>query len=434
MNEFIRLGNGAVGRKLVLIWLLIVGTMLATPGRAQATREPSTDATLPLVRANNSFAFELYRQIAPTADQNAFFSPYSISTALAMTWAGAHGNTAAQMASVLHIDALKAENVAPAFGVLQKSLAEEEKQSGVQLAVANSLWPEQNPEIPLRPEYIKLVQESFGSAIFPVDYKSQAEAARQRINQWVESKTNQRIQNLLAAGQVTDATRLILVNAIYFKGNWAEKFDAQATTPAPFQLSGVKTVSTPFMHKSFARGEAGYAEISGTPAPLQILVLPYQGKSLQMVMLLPKSPSGVADLEKNLTAEQWESWLGQLRWDAKVEVALPKFKLNARYGLTSPLQALGMTDAFNATQADFSGMTKPSYLSISDVVHQAFVEVNEEGTEAAAATGVIMSLAMEVAGPTPVFRADHPFLFLIRDQQSGTILFMGRLASPEAAK
>ena len=170
------------------------------------------------------------------------------------------------------------------------------------------------------------------------------------------------------------------------------------------------------------------------PVPLQILALPYQGRSLEFVALLPKSPIGLTDLEKNLTADQFASWMSRVHETPTVEAYLPKFKLNARYGLAPPLQALGMTDAFDAEHADFSGMTSPSYLSISAVVHQAFVEVNEEGTEAAAATGVVMTTAMAVAGPTPVFRADHPFLFLIRDRENGSILFMGQLASPDNAK
>lgn len=381
-----------------------------------------------------AFPFELFRQIAPSADQNAFFSPYSISTALAMTWAGAHGNTAAQMARVLHVDALPADQVAAAFGGLQKTLNDTGKKSGVQLTVANSLWPEQNPEIPLRPEYIKSVEDDFASAIFPMDFRTQAEAARQRINAWVEDKTNQRIQNLLAQGQVTPDTRLILVNAIYFKSNWAEKFDAQATAPAPFKLADGKTVSTPLMHKTFEHN-AGYAEITDGPASLQILALPYQGDALQMLVLLPESPTGLTDLEKSLDSNVLDQWVNRLQWNDKVEVFLPKFKLNTRYELTPALQALGMTDAFDPRLADFSGMTTPSYLSISAVVHEAFVEVNEEGTEAAAATGVLMIGALAMAPhPTPVFRADHPFLFFIRDRDSGSILFMGRLAVPETAK
>jgi serpin B len=394
----------------------------------------ATNATTALVRANNSFAFDLYRQIAPAADQNAFFSPYSVSTALAMTWTGAHGNTASQMAQVLHYDGLPADQVTAAFGALQQSLSDVEKKAGVQLAQANSLWPEQNPEIPLRPEYTKLVEKDFASGIFPVDYKNQAEAARQRINAWVEAKTNQRIQNLLQPGQVTPDTRLILVNAIYFKGNWSEKFDSKATTPAPFTLTDGKTASASFMHKSFEHSTAGYAEITEGPSPLQILALPYQGDALEFVALLPKSPTGLADLEKTISAGQLDQWMNRVHRVPTLEVYLLKFKLNARYELAPPLQTLGMTDAFDATRADFSGMTNPSYLSISAVVHQAFVEVNEEGTEAAAATGVTMITAMAVAGPPPVFRADHPFLFLIRDRESGSILFMGRLASPETAK
>jgi serpin B len=388
------------------------------------TVSPASGNAAALASASNAFACDLYRQFAPAPGDNVFFSPASIETALAMTWAGARGDTAAQMASVLHFDRLAASQVAPTFGAWQTALSDAEKKSGVQLALANSLWPQ--ADHPILPEYLKTIQDDFGAAIFSVDYKTQAEAARRSINAWVEDQTQKRIQNLLQPGDVSDHTRLVLVNAIYFKGNWAEKFAPFEDEMAPFTLASGEAKSKIFMHKRM-KG-ARYAEVAGAPGPLQILALPYQGGRLEFVALLPQSPGALPDLEKNLSAAQLETWLGQLSGGSEVEVYLPRFKLNSRYDLGAPLQKLGMADAFTA-RADFSGMDGARDLSVGVVVHQAFVEVNEEGTEAAAATGVGMVL-LAVQAAVPVFRADHPFLFLIRDVDSGMILFFGRFATP----
>jgi serpin B len=403
-----------------------LGLLAPAWASAQTTPPPPAPATrlADLAAANNAFACDLYRQFAPAAGANAFFSPYSVETALATTWAGANGNTAAQMAKVLHLDALPSAQVTPAFGALQKALNDSEKKSGVQLAVANSLWPQQNH--PILPEYLKTIQDDFASAIFPVDYKTQAEAARLRINAWVEDQTQKRIQNLLHPGDVADTTRLILVNAIYFKGNWAEKFDSANNLTAPFTLASGATQPATFMYKKLSG--ARYADVADAPVPLQILALPYQGGTLEFDALLPALPAALSDLEKKLTSENLTAWLGQLAHRSSVEVFLPKFKLNTRYALVAPLQKLGLADAFT-DHADFSRMDGQQDLFIGNIVHQAFVEVNEDGTEAAAATGVVVRTLAVEASP-PVFRADHPFLFLIRDTASGAILFLGRFATP----
>jgi serpin B len=402
---------------------------------------PATTPPAALASASNAFACDLFHQIATAPGANVFFSPWSLETALAMTWTGARGDTAAQMAQVLHLEGQTTDQAAPAFGVLQQSLAEAGKQSGVQLAVANSLWLEQF--FAFRPEFLKMVKDDFSSDAFTVDYRTQAEAARARINSWVADQTQQRIPNLLQPGDVGPSTRLVLVNAIYFKGNWVEKFDAQATAPAAFTLTDGSVQQTAFMHKEM-KG-ARYADLSGEAEPLQVLALPYKGNRLEFVALLPKAPGGLPALEKSLTADKLTSWLGHLpSGGGPVDVYLPKFKVETRYGLVEPLKALGMKAAFGGTgwaasnassydypvDTDFSGMDGQRDLFISNVVHQAFVEVNEEGTEAAAATGVVMYALAGRGGPTPVFRADHPFLFLIRDPASGTILFLGRLATP----
>ncbi len=418
--------------------------VLLLPGLPPLLAQSAPPTTLPpaaLASASNAFACDLYRQIATAPQANVFFSPWSLETALAMTWAGARGDTATQMAQTLHLEGQTTDQVTPAFAILQQALADAGKQAGVQLAVANSLWLEQY--FTFRPEFIKIVQTNFLSDAFTVDYRTQAEAARLRINAWVAEQTQQRIPNLLQPGDVGPSTRLVLVNAIYFKGNWVEKFDAQATTTAAFTLSDGSVKQTAFMHH--AMHGARYAELPGDATPLQILALPYKGNSLEFVALLPKTPADLPALEKSLTADKLASWLGRLpTGGGPVDVYLPKFKVEAHYGLVEPLQALGMKEAFNGTvqaagdvgslddqvKADFSGMDGRRDLFINNVVHQAFVEVNEEGTEAAAATGVVMNALAVRAGPVPVFRADHPFLFLIRDPASGAILFLGRLATP----
>ena len=417
MNIFYRLG---AARNLACVIMLIC---VLAPARAQISS--ALDNSSAVAQASNALACDLYRQFASAPEENVFFSPFSIETALAMTWAGAHGDTAAQMAKVLQLDHLPTDEVAPAFGAWQKTLAEAAKKSGVSLVAANSLWPQQGHLI--LPGYLKTIQGDFSAGIFPVDYKTQVEAARLQINSWVEDQTQKRIPNLLHPGDVPASTRLILVNAIYFKGDWVEKFIAGENEKAPFNLAGGASKPVTLMHKKIK--VARYAEVAGAPGPVQILALPYQGDTLEFVAILPQAPGGLSDLEKNLSATKLTAWLGQLSVRSTVEVYLPKFKLNSRHELTAPLQKLGMTDAFT-DRADFSGMDGAHDLSIGRVVHQAFVEVNEEGTEAAAATGGALAALAVRAGPVPVFRADHPFLFMIRDTASGGILFLGRFATP----
>jgi len=409
----------------VMFRTLATALLVAAPSFAQATPVLAANAnSSSVVYTTNDFAFSLYRHLALAPGDNVFFSPYSVSTALAMTWAGARGDTAAQMAKALGLDKLPIAAVASAFGQLQQSLGQTQTKASARLVIANSLWPQLDH--PIQPDYVKLIQGDFAADITPVDYKIHVVDTIQHINAWVEDKTAKRINKLLHPGDVGPDTRLILVNAIYFKGNWAEKFDTAATAPALFITADGKSKTIPFMHHKM--NEARFAEVPGAPVPLQMLTLPYQDKELEFVALLPKSPRDLPVLEKNISTSQLIEWLGKLSAPRAVEVFLPKFKLEQRYSLVPPLQALGISDAFT-NQADFSGMDGARDLYVGGIIHQAFVEVNEEGTEAAAATSVGMrTLAVQV---TPVFRADHPFIFLIRDPATGSILFMGRLSNPE---
>lgn len=405
--------------------------LLAAPALAQNTAAATTASSSPSVplvasvTSSNAFALDLYHRFATNTGDNIFFSPYSISTALAMTWAGARGPTAAQFAALFH--AVTGAPSPTAFGSLQQAITQSAA-GHVQLAIANSLWPQQGHSF--LPAYISLVQNTFASGVFPVDYQTQPQAAINRINTWVENQTNHRIRNLLHAGDAGPGTLLVLVNAIYFNGNWTTQFDPKFTTPALFHLADGSNTTTAFMHKSL---QAQFAELPGLSA--KILSIPYQGGNLSFIAILPDSPAGLPALEQNLTAHNLATWLGQLpRYSTEVILALPKFKLTQSYRLGNTLQALGLTDAFNPAVADFSGMDGDRDLFISAVIHQAFIDVNEQGTEAAAATAVVMVGSAIISHQfIPVFKADHPFLFLIRENSTGAILFLGRLASPPAS-
>jgi serpin B len=371
----------------------------------------------PLVRGNTAFAMDLYQRLAGT-EGNVFFSPHSISTALAMTYAGARGNTAAEMAATLRLPPGQ-QAVHPAFGALQEALGQAQR-DGIRLVAANSLWPQRG--YPFREDYLALLRRHYGVSVTPVDYQAAREEARATINGWVEEHTESRIRDLLAPSDLSALTRMVLVNAVYFKGSWQHAFPLGDTTDAPFHLAGGRTVQTPMMTQKLS---CGYASLP----MLEALELPYADGGMSMVVLLPGKEEGIAALEKALSPETLAGWLGALR-NQEVQVALPRFKTTCRFRLNDVLMAMGMRDAFREADANFEGMDgRANWLYIGAAVHKAFVEVNEEGTEAAAATGVVM-VARGLPARTPVFRADRPFLFLIRETRSGAILFAGRLADP----
>ena len=371
-----------------------------------------------LVQGNSAFALELYSKLDRTG--NVFLSAYSISSALAMTYAGAKGNTAAEMEKALHFD-LGSAATHPAFSELQDRLVAVEKQGGIQLAIANSLWPQQG--YPFRPEYLDFIKSEYGAGITPLDYPGDTEGARQTINRWVEDKTREKIKDLIAPGNLDPRTRLVLVNAIYFKGKWASQFKSEQTAPADFFVTPESPVQVPLMVQA---RKLPYAEFEDC----QVVKLSYAGGAVSMLVVLPQEKDGLAAIESLLSPEKLSEWRAALA-EREVRVFLPKFKLTwGAARLNEPLQALGMRDAFSETRADFSGMDgQPHWLFIGLVLHKAFVEVNEEGTEAAAATAVVTK-ARAMPVPTPEFRADHPFLFLIQEEETGTILFLGRMADP----
>jgi serpin B len=406
--------------RLALCLLLLSALAAVLTGRTGAA-PPARPAAPPADRAeavkgNNAFALDLYARLRGR-EGNLFFSPASVSTALAMTYAGARGQTAEEMAKTLHFT-LGQDRLHPALGSLLRDLHAGRKDRGYRLSIANALWAQRGH--PFLADFLKLNKDNYGAGVRKVDFKRATAEARQAINRWVEKQTQDKIKELLKRGVLDADTRLVLTNAIYFKGDWASQFKKDRTRQAPFQVSAKKKVTVPLMTQT-----ARFNYLVGDG--FQALELPYAGKDLSMVVLLPRKADGLADLEKKLTAEQLAGWLKGLRRE-KVTVVLPRFKATSEFSLKGTLSSMGMPTAFTG-RADFSGMDGKRDLFLSAVVHKAFVDVNEQGTEAAAATGVVAkTVSAEIIAD---FRADHPFVFLIRDQRSDSILFLGRLADPK---
>ena len=383
---------------------------------AQPAAQPN-----PLVQGNTEFAFGLYDQLK-NSPGNLFFSPYSISTALAMTYAGARGETERQMSLVLRFNTPQAQ-VHSSFGQLQRQLGEAGQQKGIEVNLANALWGQQGHAF--LPSFVEVARREYQANVNQADFVKGAELARGRINEWVSQQTKEKIRDLLPPGSIGDLTRLVLANAVYFKGNWAKPFEKGATSNQPFHLSPQKQENVPLMHHT---DDVRYFENND----FQAVELPYEGGDLSMVVMLPRRNDGCGDLEKRLNPALLSSCLSQMK-KRKVEIFLPRYKVESKFRLNDTLAAMGMREPFEAS-ADFSGMDGRKQLYISAVFHKAWGEINEEGTEAAAATGVIVnltSIARPAAAP-PVFRADHPFIFLIRSVRSGSILFLGRLVDPSA--
>lgn len=362
----------------------------------------------PLVEGNSAFAWSLYGELA-SEEGNLFFSPYSVSSALGMTYCGARGATANEMKEALHFP-LAPEQLPPAFKTLNGALLANARKDKQTLNIANGLCLTGGN---VSKEFKALLKADFDAEIFPGDLNT--------INAWVKRRTEGKIPKILES--LDPRSVCVLLNAIYFKGIWEKPFEKGRTHDAPFNISANHQVTVPFMARR------GGFQILEKP-DFQMVAIPYSGKHLSMVILLPKEAEGLAKLEKQVAQGAGQPWLAEL--DAapaqETELSLPKYKLETDYDLVPPCKSLGIKEAFGG-KADFSGMgwTKGA-LCIDQIKHKAFVEVNEEGTEAAAATAV--GIRMTAIRQYPVFRADHPFLFLIRDQQTGTILFLGRMVNP----
>ena len=397
------------------------------------SREPTAADLNAVATAGNAFACDLYQELRE-APGNLFFSPYSISTALAMTYAGARGVTAEEMARVLHFGkvddtihptyARLLQELAPAGAPAPGSIRTGKSTAGYQINIANRLWGQRGFEF--LSSFLELTREHYGAQLEEVDFVTAAEAARQTINDWVADRTAEKILDLIPPGVLNRRTTLVLTNAIYFYGKWAHQFKARATQDRPFWITPTESVDVPTMHKLHRFAYASFPD-------LEVLELPYEGGDLSYLVLLPRERDGLLNLERRLTAGALDAWLAELAAH-QVRVSLPKYKLTSWFDLSAILKMLGLSTAFSAQRADFSGMTGRRELYISKVIHKAFVDVQEEGTEAAAATAVIIERTSVAEPPLDVieFKADHPFLFLIRDNRSGSILFLGRYAQPDA--
>lgn len=393
-------------------------TLLAQATQTASSSAPSDEIDR-IVASNNAFALDLYAKLA-TREGNLFFSPSSVHAALVMAYAGASDTTAAQIARALHLPADK-PHLNEAFRDLTAQLNNPSKMDGLptyQLFVSNALWGQK--DFAFKSSLLTLVENYYKAGFHQVDF-GRPEAAREQINKWVSRRTKGKIENSIPSGVLNSTTRFMLTNSVYFKAEWFLQFDPAATKEGDFTLNQGAKVKVPLMKR---REEYGYMENN----VVQCLELPYWG-GLSMFVLLPRDTVGLGDLEKSLTSDRIAEWIRELR-PAEVDITFPRFKCDASFDLVKTLQSMGVTDAFDAYEAVFSNITDERPLYISDVLHQAMVSVDEQGTEAAAASciggsgGIVTSIK--------VFRADHPFVFFIRHNGTGEILFFGRVVDPSA--
>ena len=371
-----------------------------------------------VVDGNNQFAVDMYNKLNNGAG-NVFFSPYSISSALAMTYEGAKGQTADEMRSVFYFPD-EISTLRSSFADLYNTLNKPDKE--YKLSTANALWAEQTYNF--LPEYLNLVKQYYGGETTNLDFINKAEKSRKIINGWVEDETNNKIKDLIPEGVIKQDTRLVLTNAIYFFGDWNKKFEKKNTEEMDFFVSEdeIVDVNMMLMRYGFKYTEDG---------DVQILEIPYKGKELSMIVVLPKLGE-MGALEQKLSAKKIAEWNNNFESES-VRLFLPKFKFETKVMLAQTLQQMGMPTAFSPV-ADFSGMDGTKLLNIDQVIHQAFVAVDEKGTEAAAATAVVMKEMMAMPEPEPKppieFKADHPFVFMIQEKSTGSILFMGKVVDP----
>jgi serpin B len=370
-----------------------------------------------VVDGNSAFALELYGRLKGQ-EGNLFLSPYSISSAMAIAYGGARGNTEKQIAATMHFDAGQ-KKLHAAMSEIRRTLAGSAVAGKLELLVANGLWPQRNYDF--RRDFLKLAQEKYDAAVDFVDFPAGPAAAAGKINAWIARQTKNKINRAVPPGMVTGQTRLVIANAIYFKGDWASQFSKEQTAPHAFWITPENSVQAPMMHQEHV---FAYAESDA----VQLLVLPYVRDNLAMIVLLPRERDGLAEVESRLDAKQLGEWLKRLQ-PRSVDVLLPKFAMESRFSLKGMLAAMGMTDAFDE-RANFTGMTARGPLFINAVEHAALVEVDEQGTVAAAATSFSIGCSAPPRPPSATFHADHPFLFLIGDLRTWTILFLGRLAHP----
>ncbi len=374
-----------------------------------------------VAESNNEFAFNLYKKFGEDPP-NLVFSPYSISSALAVTYAGARGKTAFEMSEVLWFPGDQ-DIFHPVFKAFTDSILVSAKEKGTEMNIANALWVQEDYQ--LVQSFIDLAAAYYNANAENVNFKTfdDQEKSRQKINQWVEKKTNDKIRELIPQGILNELTRMVITNAIWFNGNWLNPFEKSKTTPSIFHITPNRTVTTDFMHQE---KETGYYKDD----EVQAIELPYKNNKLSMIIILPEEIEGWKLIGRILTGERLEVIYKGIQVH-KINMSIPKFSYESEFKLKQILYSMGMEQAFT-NDADFSGMTAENDLRIDDVIHKAFIEVNETGTEAAAATAVTMALKTALEEEDIIqFIADHPFLYLIIDKSTGGIIFMGRFVNPE---
>ena len=409
--------------RIRLIVLLIVG-LLTGSIMAQET----TVIVEELIEGNTAFAFDLYRAIAESEDGNLLFSPYSVSQALAMTYAGARGNTAEEMAEVLHItmepENFHTGNVDLAHYLNQDvEVPPEMEAEPFTLNVANSIWGQDG--FPFLEPFIQTLDQFYGAGLNIADFAGDPEGARMDINDWIADATQDRIEDIIPPGAITPDMRLVLANAIFFKANWMTTFDENMTADGDFTLLDGSTVTVPMMNQTET---LDYMQGDG----FQAMRLPYFGNNVSMIVMLPNE-GNFESFEQQLDASTLQNVVENLTFE-QVQMQMPRFEYEASTSLSKTLQNLGMVDAFSPSSADFGGMYDKAEvggnLFIGDVLHKAFIKVDEEGTEAAAATVVMMELTSMMPGEPYQFIMDRPFIYTIYDDQTGSVLFMGRVLDP----
>ena len=371
-----------------------------------------------LATGNNQFALDMFSRISGGQQGNAFFSPWSIYSAIAITREGARGDTALEMQHVMHFpenDSLRKQSFAEGYDKFNS------KDAGYTLSTANAIWVEK--DYPLFSNFTSVIDSYYHGSAKNVDFKGATEDARKTINSWIEEMTNNKIKDLVSQGGISPQTQLIITNAVYFNGTWVRSFDKNLTQKRNFKLGDGRIIETPMM-ESFGKDSLfNYTE----KGDMQMLELPYRGNKISMIILLPKDEN-TSSLEGLLSLENLAEWKRALK-DVEVDVYIPKFTFSTKYLMSKNLEDMGIKLAFNP-EANFSGINGKKDFFVSEVIHQAFVDVNEQGTEAVAATAVVMPMSAINAPRIPVFNADHPFIFIIQDEETGAILFMGRVSEP----
>jgi serpin B len=401
-------------RLLLLAPLLLAAS--ATPAAQPAPTARSSVTAADIAKGNRDFGVSLYQRLAATPG-NVFISPVSIGAAFGPVAAGARADTRTAVGKVLRFPSDDAALHSSLGGMLNALKSDKD---GASVSIANAMWLMK--DFTVKSDFIATAKQHYGAEVDTLDFTN-SPASAGRINAWVSRETKKRIPKLFEDNAFDENTRVVVTNAVHFLGDWEEPFSARATSPHPFYLSDGKTKQAPLM---FGTQSQRYVEAG----PVEMVELPYKGDRLSMVVILPKARDGLPVVESMLAPKQLDDWLDKL--DAaetqSLNVILPKVQMEGSYNLVEPLKRLGMGIAFDRYRSDFTGIAGGPRLFISDVVHKTFLRIDEKGTEAAAATGVTISA--ESSGPELTFRADHPFLALIRDKQTGAVLFLGRIVDP----